>query len=433
VKEHFIKLYGPPIYTIGSGASGGAMQQQMIANAYPGILDGIIPHIEFADFMTFLMPLNDCDLLVNAFKDGKWTREQMQAVSGAYWGYCVSNGSRYPVRKVDNCDTVVLEAIERDPVLKAQRIHCTYQDNMVQVFGVDPETGYARNPFDNVGVQYGLKALNDGAISMDQFIDINTRIGGHDVDGNIVAARQVGDAEALRIAYETGRVNQETGGLAAIPQVHTRNFLEADYLGRGDANVNVHDKFHTTIVQARLQKYLGTTGTMVHLQSATAAGALTPGSALNLAYLDALNGIDRWIMAIKADTSNKSPTEKVVANKPADFVDACYTFAGKPFVQDPKGVNVEKTTDKAKCNEIFPEYSHPRIVAGSPVTEDIFKCQLKPIDVKDYKVAPTTAQITKLQAAFPQGVCDFTKPGVGQTQKITTWAVFKDDGVYKGL
>ena len=34
---------------------------------------------------------------------------------------------------------------------------------------------------------------------------------------------------------------------------------------------------------------------------------------------------------------------------------------------------------------------------------------------------------------FPDGVCDYTKPGVGQTQKITTWAIFKDDGTFVGL
>jgi hypothetical protein len=30
-------------------------------------------------------------------------------------------------------------------------------------------------------------------------------------------------------------------------------------------------------------------------------------------------------------------------------------------------------------------------------------------------------------------VCDYTKPGVGQTQKIITWAMFKDAGEFVGL
>ena len=431
VKEVFIKEFGVPTYTIGAGVSGGSMQQQMVANAYPGILDGIIPHQQFADAMTFSQPLFDCELLANVFKQGTWTRDQMNAVSGMYWGYCVSNGARYPAQRADNCDQVVLDAVNKDPALKAQGVRCTYQDNMVHTFGIDPKTGFARSPWDNVGIQYGLQALNDGKITMDQFLDINTRIGGHDATGKIVAQRQVGDPEALRIAYQTGRINEETGGLAAIPQVGTRAYIDGDPFGRGDANVDVHDSFHTAVVKARLQKYLGTTGTMVYLETANAPGAYnttTPGSPLNVAYLDALNGIDKWIMAIKADKSTKTPTEKVVANKPADLVDACYA-AKEGFLV----TAIEKVTDMAKCATIFPQFSHPRVVAGGPTTDDVFKCQLKPIDAKDYKTAPTADQMSKLQAAFPQGVCDYTKPGVGQTQKIVTWAMFKDAGEFAGL
>jgi hypothetical protein len=42
VKEHFIEQFGVPAYTMGSGRSGGAMQQHMIGNNYPGLLDGIV-------------------------------------------------------------------------------------------------------------------------------------------------------------------------------------------------------------------------------------------------------------------------------------------------------------------------------------------------------------------------------------------------------
>ena len=43
VKEIFIKKFGPPIYTMGWGGSGGSIQQHLIANNYPGLLDGITP------------------------------------------------------------------------------------------------------------------------------------------------------------------------------------------------------------------------------------------------------------------------------------------------------------------------------------------------------------------------------------------------------
>ena len=114
----------------------------------------------------------------------------------------------------------MLAAIDKDPALKAKPPRCTFQDNLVNVFGVDPKTGLRPQPVDNVGVQYGLKALNDGVITMAQFIDINTRIGGHDVDGKIVAQRQVGDEQAIKAAYVTGRINEMTGGSKAVDPVH---------------------------------------------------------------------------------------------------------------------------------------------------------------------------------------------------------------------
>ena len=101
---------------------------------------------------------------------------------------------------------------------------CTYQDNLVNVFGRDPKTGFARSPFDNVGIQYGLKALNEGNITFEQFIDLNMRGGGHDINGNVIAARTVADADALRIAFESGRVNDASKGMAVVPIIDVRPY-----------------------------------------------------------------------------------------------------------------------------------------------------------------------------------------------------------------
>ena len=109
-----------------------------------------------------------------------------------------------------------------------------------------------------------------------------------------------------------------------------------------------------------------------------------------------------------------------MANKPADLVSACYA-AKEGFLV----TAIEKITVMAKCQQIFPQYSHPRVVAGGPTTDDVFKCQLKPIDAKDYKTAPTADQMSKLQTAFPQGVCDYTKPGVNQ-QATVPWMTYKN-------
>ena len=46
----------------------------------------------------------------------------------------------------------------------------------MNIYGTD-ETGFARVPWDNVGVQYGLDALTGGAITPAEFLDLNAQIG----------------------------------------------------------------------------------------------------------------------------------------------------------------------------------------------------------------------------------------------------------------
>ena len=43
IREHISKHYGLPRWMLGMGGSGGAIQQMLIAQNYPGILDGIMP------------------------------------------------------------------------------------------------------------------------------------------------------------------------------------------------------------------------------------------------------------------------------------------------------------------------------------------------------------------------------------------------------
>src|SRR5205085_5283703 len=77
----------------------------------------------------------------------------------------------------------------------------------VNAFGISPTTGFARNAFDNTGVQYGLQALNSGAISVTEFLDLNANVGGLDVDGRLVAQRSSGHVVVIANAYAAVRVN----------------------------------------------------------------------------------------------------------------------------------------------------------------------------------------------------------------------------------
>src|SRR5262249_60398206 len=73
------------------------------------------------------------------------------------------------------------------------------------------------------------------------------------------------------------------------------------------------------------------------------------------------------------------------------------------------------------CASAYPVHDDPRIVAGRARRQDILKCQLKKIDMTDYKVTFTAAQQGRLAQIFPNGVCDWSKPGVGQQPVASVW------------
>ena len=400
VKEHFSEEFGVPRWTIGSGRSGGSMQQHMIGNNYPGLLDAIVPTASFADTMTFQMSMLDCELLDHAMTVSKqpWTTDQKTAISGySHWDYCINNKLRYAgVAAEINCDAATIPMSMRfDAVSNPKGVRCTYQDALVNVFGRDPKTGFARRPFDNVGVQYGLNAFNAGKINFAQFLDINRLAGGHDVNGNIVGERNAADPDALRIAYETGRINDGAHGLSLIPIIDMRPYTE----GPGG---NVHDTFDGVIAGARVNA--GGGGNRI-------SRVYEPGAPVFKAQDDNLDILDTWLAAVARDTAPGSQREKVLRNKPAGLADSCFT------------AKLEEIRDAARCKAMFPVYANPRVVAGGPMTADVQKCELKPIDKADYKRPVTDAQLANLRAVFPQGVCDYSKKGVSQ-RPAQTWLTY---------
>jgi hypothetical protein len=421
IKARFIEEYGAPRYTIGAGGSGGSMQQHLLGNNYPGLIDGIMPGRAFPDNMTFLMPLFDCELLVNAINTSAlpWSAAQKTAVSGYNdFGYCTNNGARYPNLRAKNCNaTSIPPNLVYDPITNPTGARCTYQDNLVNVFGTDPQNGFARRPFDNVGVQYGLGALNAGEISFAQFVDLNARIGGQDINGNIVSSRMIGDPEALSIAYRTGRVNEFGAGDAVIPIIDIRSYL--DFIQPNDV-VDVHTSYFSGVNRARLIATNGTAANQV-IVTVPSLGTLTADigsrtSPLATVSRHLFDSMDRWLANIKADHSRGSMVETVLRNKPADLVDSCYD------------AQLQKITDAGQCAELYPYHSDPRLVAGAPSTDDVFKCQLKPVDPEDYSAALTADQVSALRTVFPDGVCDYKRTGIGQAPLEGTWLSYPTPG-----
>ena len=293
------------------------------------------------------------------------------------------------------CPPNLPQSLRYDPVSNPGGARCDVFDHTVNVYGRDPATGFARRPVDNIGVQYGLAALNAGVINATQFLDLNEAVGGYDQDGNLVAARLAADPLALRAAYQTGRLTNGGGGLAKVPIVDLRGYR--DQLPAGD----MHLKFHSFSLRERLRKANGTAENDVLLVSSSSFTALTQ-------Y--AIAKMDEWLTNMGKDTSPDLTLEKIVRAKPADLMDSCYKPGGERIIE-------RQTFGGGKCGVAFPDFPSPRMVAGGPATNDVLKCRLKPVDLSDYSVTLTDAEKERVPATFPDGVCDWTKPGVEQ-QKL---------------
>src|SRR5262249_32481600 len=84
VKQHFIDEYGYPMYTIGDGGSGGAIQQIQIAQNYPGLLDALSPELPFPDSISISGGVSDCELLDQYYagSGSSLTDAQKTAING---------------------------------------------------------------------------------------------------------------------------------------------------------------------------------------------------------------------------------------------------------------------------------------------------------------------------------------------------------------
>jgi hypothetical protein len=227
VKERFIEQFGKPDFTIGEGASGGAIQLHLLIQNYPGIVNGAVAVVPFPDAISIAPGVTDCGLLLSYYRGAgsALTPAQRQAINGhASPATCQTWAASFlpAVDPTVGCDPKIPAAEIYHPDRNPGGLRCTLQDANRYQLGVDDETGWARRPLDNVGVQYGLQALNDGVISVDQFLDLNAGIGGYDLDGEVVAERHEADPEAVLHAYETGRVAMSSGDLSERPDHRPR-------------------------------------------------------------------------------------------------------------------------------------------------------------------------------------------------------------------
>jgi hypothetical protein len=418
IREHVHETYGPVELAFGSGASGGAIQQVTTMDSYPGLLDGGVPMITFPDVVTTAMSPADCRLLLDVFESDSstWTEAKRTAVSGHLTSQiCRDWDDMFADHLVatTGCHGSVPRELIYHPDTNPEGVRCTLQDAMVNVMGVDPETGFANRPVDNVGVQYGREAFEAGRISAEEFVALNESIGGFDADGNPVDERMAMSPELARKMYEIGAVSGR-GALDQAPVIFTSTYVDPLPI------LGFHDAARAYQIRERLRARKGRIDT-----HAIWSGLPLPN--------DAWNTMDRWITDLASargaagGTSAAGWADEVAETRPLDAADGCVvTTAGV----SPLAVNVPLggAPDQV-CEQVFRPLGSPRTAAGGPASEDVIKCSLRSLDRELDGPELDDDQWRRMEATFPGGVCDWSQPGVGEVDRSTTWLTFGSEAV----
>jgi hypothetical protein len=439
-KEEFIERYGVPLYTVGVGGSGGGIQQYVYGQNHPGLLDAGIPQRSYPDMVTQTIHVGDCELLeyymdVTDAANPKWQNwdnrkwlEGLNSSDALKSSECVRGwrGLSPLVLNPLYHPAVVGAGIERmDPALMAAT-HWTHWEDLKNIYGVG-DNGYARQTWDNVGVQYGLRALTDGHITPQEFLDLNARIGSwkdpQDIvqegepflpvggvpdpwssrnmrlspDGGVTPApRREGDVAAMRAAYRHGLYFD---GDIDIPLIDERDYLERE--------LDMHNSHQSFAERQRMLDHDGNASNQViWFADAPLQVDLTP---------QAFEVIDEWMANIR-----RHPKRGVARNKPDLATDRCVTAEGEEIASGARvwdGILNDRAD--GPCTARFPLFSTSRIVAGGPLRGGVYKCRLQSVDGAIARGlygswTPSAAERARLEEIFPTGVCDYTRGDVGR-------------------
>jgi len=454
VKDRFVSAYAEPRYTVGVGASGGAIQQYVYGQNHPGLIDAGIPQYSYPDMVTQTIHVGDCELL-ERYLDSKvlanpasmwrtWTNRTLaEGLSTSatmpnpyapFMPYMPVPGSTECINGWRGLSPLALNphfgtAPGYNPAVHGP-VEWTHWADLVNIYGED-DAGFARSPWSNVGVQYGLQALKDGAITPAEFLDLNANAGswkeskdmvqegcpyvstnpavcavvGVDVwsarnmnlssDGGATpAARREGDREAGYAAYRSGMVFR---GKIDIPLIDWRHYLEH--------RLDMHNSHQSFASRQRMLNFDGDASNQVIWFTDA-----RPGTPQFDQTPMALQVMDQWMANIAAH-----PEDGVAGNKPAAAVDSCFATNGSLIASgDAVWAGILDDRPDGPCTSQFPIYSTSRIVAGGPIEGGVFQCQLLPVEraiaqgvYGDWR--PSKADVDRLKGIFPSGVCDYSK------------------------
>jgi hypothetical protein len=467
VKRHFTARYGEPIYTIGLGKSGGAIQQYLIGQNRPGLLDGGIAMYSYPDTVTQITRVMDCELLEYYFdvadadndKWKKWSQRSwvegfnarddlpnffekmraLQALSLGQWPSW-SNGQTECTQSWRNLTPQVANprytyfASLFAPSVEEQ-VPFTYWDNQKRVYGTD-ENGLARRTFDNVGVQYGLAALKRRQITIAEFLDLNERIGGWRPAVDMTRERfwNSGGAQSdLADLSVWGHHNMTATASTDLPAPRSEGDIDAmkaayrsgnvflgelsmpviDFRHYLEPELDMHHSLESFSTRLRMLRGQG------HADSQLIWFAQLPYSPLG----DALHLLERWLENMRADENLT-----IADARPSDATDRCYDDTGQLLAS---GSTVWDGAwngkDDGACMQQYPMYSNPRLVAGDDFAGDIFKCYLQSVDAAIagglYAPVDVTANRDELQRVFPAGVCDYSRGDVARPDDVMRYSL----------
>ncbi|MGB7388533.1 MAG: DUF6351 family protein [Pseudomonas neustonica] len=469
VKEHFIKRFGVPEYTVAIGGSGGAIQQYVYSQNHPGLIDAGVPQYSYPDMVSQIIHVSDCELLEHYMdatdrSNARWQTTANRSLlvgmnaTDAYadplydtkvsLGYASAPGMTECVPawrgllpltlnphygQVDNQEKMYPPGI-------MDSVRWTHFDDLRNVYGVD-ENGQARNIIDNVGVQYGLGALRRGDITTEEFLRLNRLVGGWKQPSEMVqegapflppntpqnfdpwssrnmnlsaddiepAPRTEGDLLAMNAAYEQGIVFD---GQLNIPVIDWRHYLEEV--------LDMHNSHQSFSVRQRILNKMGNADNQViwftDTRPTDTSNPAKPKAQKNFDQTwQALEVLDEWLKNIR-----DNPDQSIGENRPASAVDSCFNTDGSLIAKgDSVWSGILDDQPKGECAETFPTYTTSRMVAGGPIEGSVFKCALKPVstalsDGTYGNLTFTSEEVGQLNTIFPQGVCDYSKPDLGR-------------------
>jgi hypothetical protein len=433
-KEHLIDEFGTLRYTIGSGCSGGSLVQQQVGNAFPGVYQGLLPQCSFPDSVSNGQQVDDYQLVNTYFQNPAgwgtgvaWNPAQIAAVQD-HPNYANSVEFTTLYFTSNSSPSYACAGVTAAQLYNAQSnpagVRCDLADYAINLYGPRVQStwdaqekqvghGFAGSPMDNVGVQYGLNALEAGIISPAQFVDINRKVGGFDTDANPIASRTVADQPALQNAYRGGAID-EANNLTDVAIIDLRGPDEGSF----------HDAYRSFTMRARLEAAEG----HFPMNQVIWYGPVSLLGSPNY-VAQGVASMDQWLSAVEADHRSISLADKVAKDRPASVHDQCEPLGGVEQVSVPGvGPVCEYPLVQAR-------YGTPRMAAGEPINTDNEKCTLKPLRESDYyPITFTPDEWATLQQTFPTGVCDFSQPGVGQ-QPVIPWQNYQNpDGsvIYGG-